>query len=152
MFYSYLFWTSGLWTYQPGSQRRKVTDDFSSTFLLRCLPQFFSRDGFNLSFLSSTLKLNFVYYLTNRSPLVGLFFFFFFFARKNPSYQDSNSRPNVRWFRGYQLNHRGDWYTCRNTSMNLGVEGRCETLTCGPLKFGVLLATNPARPSRLRPS
>ena len=26
------------WTYQPGSHRRKVTQDFSSTFLLRCVP------------------------------------------------------------------------------------------------------------------
>ena len=26
------------WTYQPGSYRRKVTQDFSSTFFLRCVP------------------------------------------------------------------------------------------------------------------
>ena len=26
------------WTYQPGSRRRKVTQDFSSTFFLRCVP------------------------------------------------------------------------------------------------------------------
>ena len=26
------------WTYQPGSHRRKVTRDFSSTFFLRCVP------------------------------------------------------------------------------------------------------------------
>ena len=26
------------WTYQPGSHRRKVTQDFSPTFLLRCVP------------------------------------------------------------------------------------------------------------------
>ena len=26
------------WTYQPGSHRRKVTQDFSSTFLLPCVP------------------------------------------------------------------------------------------------------------------
>ena len=26
------------WTYQPGSHRRKVTQDFSSTFFLRCAP------------------------------------------------------------------------------------------------------------------
>ena len=31
---SHLFWTSGLWTYQPGSHRRKVAQDFSSTFFL----------------------------------------------------------------------------------------------------------------------
>ena len=48
------------WTYQPGSHRRKVTQDFSSTFL-RCVPQFFSREGFSHSFPSSTVKSNFVY-------------------------------------------------------------------------------------------
>ena len=26
------------WTYQPGSHRRKITQDFSSTFFLRCVP------------------------------------------------------------------------------------------------------------------
>ena len=26
------------WTYQPGSHRRKVSQDFSSTFFLRCVP------------------------------------------------------------------------------------------------------------------
>ena len=26
------------WTYQPGSHRRKVTQDFSSTFFMRCVP------------------------------------------------------------------------------------------------------------------
>ena len=26
------------WTYQPGSHRKKVTQDFSSTFFLRCVP------------------------------------------------------------------------------------------------------------------
>ena len=49
------------WTYQPGSHRRKVTQDFSSTFLLRCVPYFFSREGFSYSFPSSTAKSNFVY-------------------------------------------------------------------------------------------
>ena len=29
------------WTYQPGSHRRKVTQDFSSTFFLRCVPYFY---------------------------------------------------------------------------------------------------------------
>ena len=48
------------WTYQPGSHRRKVTQDFSSTFFLRCVPLFFSREGFSHSFPSSTVKSNFV--------------------------------------------------------------------------------------------
>ena len=30
-----------MWTHQPGSHRRKITQDFSSTFLLRSLPYFF---------------------------------------------------------------------------------------------------------------
>ena len=48
------------WTYQPGSHRRKVTQDFSSTFFLRCVPEFFSREGFSHPFPSSTVKSNFV--------------------------------------------------------------------------------------------
>ena len=47
--------------YQPGSHRRKVTRDFSSTFFLRCVPQFFSREGFSNSLPSSTVKSIFVY-------------------------------------------------------------------------------------------
>ena len=35
-----VIWTSDLWMQQPGSHRRKVTQDFSA-FLLRCLPSFF---------------------------------------------------------------------------------------------------------------
>ena len=40
----HLFWTLGLWTYQPGPHRRKVTEDFSSTssFSGACL--YFSRE------------------------------------------------------------------------------------------------------------
>ena len=48
------------WTYQPGSHRSKVTQDFSSTFFLRRVPLFFSREGFSHSFPSSTVKSNFV--------------------------------------------------------------------------------------------
>ena len=32
------------WMYQPGSHRRKVPQDFTSTILLRCMPLFFSRE------------------------------------------------------------------------------------------------------------
>ena len=49
------------WTYQPRSHRRKVTPNFPSTLLLRCVPSFFSREGFSHSFRSSTVKSNFVY-------------------------------------------------------------------------------------------
>ena len=61
------------WTYQPGSHRRKVTQNFSSTFFMRCVPQFFSREGFSHSFPSSTVKSEFVYLRFNRSPPVGHF-------------------------------------------------------------------------------
>ena len=50
------------WTYQPGSHRRKVTQDFSSTFFLRCVPCFFSREGFSHSFPLSTVKSIFFVY------------------------------------------------------------------------------------------
>ena len=49
------------WTYQPGSHRRKVTQDFSSTFFLRCVPYFFSREGVSHFFPSSTVKSIFLY-------------------------------------------------------------------------------------------
>ena len=74
---SCLFWTSDVWTHQPGPHRRKVTQDFS-TFLLRCLPYFFSREGFIHPFPSSTMKSNFVYPRVNRSPCWALFFIFYF--------------------------------------------------------------------------
>ena len=45
------------WMYQRGSHRR----NFSSTFLLRCMSLFFSREGFSRSFPSSTVMSNFVY-------------------------------------------------------------------------------------------
>ena len=35
----------------------RVTQDFSSIFLLRCVPLFFPREGFSRSFPSSTVKL-----------------------------------------------------------------------------------------------
>ena len=92
---SHLFWTSDLWTHQPGSHRRKVTQDFSSIFLLRCLPSFLSREEFSRPFPSPTVKSTFVYPRINRL-FVQL-------------HRDSNSRPtHVRRFRCKQLNHRGD--------------------------------------------
>ena len=50
------------WMYQPGLHRRKVTQDFSSTFLLRRMPLFFSREGSSRSFLSSTVRSKNVVY------------------------------------------------------------------------------------------
>ena len=74
---SHLFWTSDLWMHQPGSHRRKVAQDFSSTFLLRCCLNFLLRGGLSRPFPSSTVKSNFVYPRINPSPLVGHFYFIF---------------------------------------------------------------------------
>ena len=51
---SHLFWTSN-------SLEVPTAQDFSPTFLLRCVPLFFSREGFSPSFPSSTVKSSFVY-------------------------------------------------------------------------------------------
>ena len=73
--------------YQPGSHSRKVAQDSSSTVLLRCMPLFFSREGFSRSFPSPTMKSNFVYLRFNRSLFVWHFYFYFYFlVRENPSY------------------------------------------------------------------
>ena len=71
------------WTYQPGSHRRKVTQDFSSAFLLRCVPSFFSREGFSHSFPSSTVKSNFCV-STIWSLSTRWVFYYFFLVRKIP--------------------------------------------------------------------
>ena len=115
---SHLFWTSDLWTHQPGSHRRKVTQDFSSTFLPACL----KREGFSRPFPSSTVKSNFGILCTHElialHHLLGkinyhYYYYIFIFVRKNPSSCDCHeiSRPNVMGFRSYQLNHRGDRLT-----------------------------------------
>ena len=57
--------------------------DHTGFLHLRCLPYFLSREGFSRPFPSSTVKSNFVYSVTNRSP--DLSFFCFVFVRKNPS-------------------------------------------------------------------
>ena len=86
VFSSHLFWTSSsLDVYQPGLHRRKVTQDFSSTFLLRCMPLFFSREGFSRSFPSTKIVLH----------LLGIFFFF-------------SQVPTCQRLRGYLLSYRGD--------------------------------------------
>ena len=87
------------WTYQPGSHRRKVTQDFSSTFFLRCVPSFFSREGFSHSFPSSTVKSNFVYYFITIFVLhpLGIFILFFsFFSEKNPACRDRTHVPTCQ--------------------------------------------------------
>ena len=90
------------WMYQPGSHRRKVTQDFSSPFLQRCVPHFFLREGFsNHSFPSSTVKSNFAILCT---PLVGhsyFLFIFLFLVRKSRLPGSNSSCPNVS--EGYEV-------------------------------------------------
>ena len=48
-------------------------------------------------------------------PVLTCRAFYFYFLRKKRNswlHRDSNSRPNVRRFRGYELNHRGDRHAC----------------------------------------
>ena len=102
------------WMYQPGSHRRKVTQDFSSTFLLRRMPLFLSREGFSRSFPSSTVKSNFVY--SNdliALHLLGIFIFYFLFfifseEKKNTFTGYELTSQRVRGLRGDQLSCRGD--------------------------------------------
>ena len=104
-----LFWTPRLWTYQPGSHRRNITQDFS-TFILRCLPYFFSREGFSRSFPSSTMKSNF-------STCWACFFVFVFvfFVRKNSSScDDTEIQTHVRTSEGFEV-----------TNGTIGATGRC---------------------------
>ena len=53
----------------PAGVTQEVSQDFS-TFLLRFLPYFVSREGFSRPFASSTVKSNFVYPRINRSILI----------------------------------------------------------------------------------
>ena len=72
--------------YQPGSHRRKVTQDLSSTFLLRCMPLFFSREG-RWAFFS--------------------YFFSSFSEEKSQLPGFELTSQCVRRLRGYQLSYRG---------------------------------------------
>ena len=43
VFFPFILDVKFVWVYQPESHRRKVTQDFSSTFILRCMPSFLAR-------------------------------------------------------------------------------------------------------------
>ena len=95
VFSSHSFWTSGSLDVPAG-----VTQDFSSTFLLRCVPSFFSREGFSRSFPSSTVKSNFL--CTNdKIVLRSLGIFFFFLVRKIPFTGIELTSQCFRRLRGY---------------------------------------------------
>ena len=66
-----------------------ATQDVSSAFLLRCLPSFFSREGFRCAFPSSKVRSNFVYVL----HLLGIFYFFV--SKNLSSCDDTEIRTHV---------------------------------------------------------
>ena len=90
LFSSHLFWTSSLLDVPAG-----VTQDFSSIFLLRCMPLFFSREGFSHCFPSSTVKPNLI--------VLHLLGIYIFSGKKSqlPGFELTSQR--VRRLRGYQL-------------------------------------------------
>ena len=90
------------WTYQPGSHRRKVTQDFSSTFFLRCVPSFFSREGFSHSFSLVDREVEFCV-LTIQSFSIRwafLVLFFSFLVRKITFAGIELTSQRVRGLRG----------------------------------------------------
>ena len=80
---SHLFWTSGLWKYQPGSHRRKVTQEeghagFLIHLLSAVLSSIFREKDSAVPFPRRPCKSNFVYTRINRSPLVRHYILFIY--------------------------------------------------------------------------
>ena len=118
VFSSHLFWTSSSLDVPAG-----VTHDFSSTFLLRCMLLFFSREGFSCSFPSSTVKSNLEFCVLtiesfSTSWAFYFYFIFIFLARRNPSYLATEETTATQ-----QVSHRsfkcqsGTW-SQRSTKVN----------------------------------
>ena len=99
------------WTYQPGSHRSKVTQDFfihllsavrALIFLARRIQPFLSLVDREIEFLCTN---DF-----NRSPLVGHFIFiiYFIFSEKNLVYRDRTHVPMCQKVTRLPLSYRGD--------------------------------------------
>ena len=107
----------------------------------------FSREGFSHSFPSSTVKSNFVFYLSsndfepNRSPLVGPFFFFL--VRKIPFTGIRTHIPTCQKVTRLLLSYRGmDQLICASLSRTHWVtheEGHTEFLTHLPSALRALI-------------
>ena len=101
------------WTYQPGSHRKKEghTQDFSSPFLLRCLPSFFLSRRIQPAFLSLVdREVEFcVRTISSFSTIVGHFYLLIlFFSEKNPVYRDRTHVPTCQKVTRLPLSYRGD--------------------------------------------
>ena len=86
------------WPYQPGSHRRKVTQDFSSSFGGACLNVSLREEGFSHSFPSSAVKSDFCFY-------------FLFSSEKNSVYRDRTHVPTCQKVTRLPLSYRGDYYS-----------------------------------------
>ena len=112
----HLFWTSGWWTYHPG-----ITQEEGHAGLLH-LPSavlaliFVARriqPSLSLVDRESNLCLLMIQSFSTCWSFFLMFLPLFFCKEKSQlfmlrQHRDSNSRPNVRRFRGNQLNHRCD--------------------------------------------
>ena len=114
VFSSHLFWTSGLWTYQPGSHTGGKSHRISSPSFCGACPSLSRAKDSAVRFPRRLWSR--ILYTNELSFSTCWAFLFLFLVRKSPTYRDSNSRPNVRRFRGYQLNHRGA-YSRRTSSL-----------------------------------
>ena len=110
------------WMSQPGSHRRKVTQDFSSISFLRSMPLFFSREEFSRLFPLSTVNSIFCTNdLVALHLLLLLFFVFVFFSEgKSQLTGFEFTTQRVRRLRGYQLSYRGDRYEFRRGIDKMG--------------------------------
>ena len=68
---SHLFWTSDLWTYQPGSRDQGRSHRISPPSFCGTCHDFLTREEFDRPFPSSTVESTFVYPRNNHSPLAG---------------------------------------------------------------------------------
>ena len=116
-------------TYQPGSHRRKVTLDFSTTFLLRCVPCFFREQDSAFPFPRRPGRCRIL--CTNDLIVLHLLGFFMFCFSKEKSQLPGFdfTFQYVRRLRGYQLNYRGD-RSCRTYNRQ-----DCRLYSCTDLIF-----------------
>ena len=119
------------WMSQPGSHRRKVTQDLSSTFLLQCTPLFFSREEFSRSFPSSTVKSNLCTNDLIVIHLLGIYIYIFhFLVRKTPVTGIRTHVPTCQKVTRLLLSYRGDRSLSRMFSNGIKFQHKSLSLQC----------------------
>ena len=113
VFSSHLLWTPSSLDVPAGVTQEEGHTGFLIHFpLLRCMPLFFSREGFSRSFPSSTVKSILCTNDLIVLRLLGIFilFLFIYFSEEKsqlPGFELSSQRVR-RLLRGYQLSYPGD--------------------------------------------